>query len=709
MTSKPAPVAGLDQFEYRCGPFTLDVRDRTLRRDGVLLHLAPREYQIAECLFRNIGRSVPAEELALSVWGEVSVADNNLAKQISNLRKRLGKDAEGRPYVRSAGNQAYFVPLIAPPPDVTVPVALSPVQARRVPGPVLKAALVSAVAASALAVVIIHWESSSAGALPAFTQVALTGDSAAKSGPVFSDGSRIYFREGPESTAIWVTAPVTGGDPTPFSIPVPGAEILDVAPGGRMLLSTGGRNAHLVWLVKGNHSVPERLATAAGDTGAGKFSPDGTRIVLATEKAELTVDADTGAVLHRAPSPSPALWPQWTPDGRAFSFVRRPLQSGEEALITSSPDGASERVLYPQSVRRSLKDLVIAGWLGAGMLVVEGARNERRRLWAIQEHGGWFFHPSNRVSEIPGCDSKGATTADGAIYAVCDAERAELVARNPSGDWTPVNGGADAAEVDYSADGKQIAFTRTFDWTIWVAAADGSRARQIPAPGLEAHHPHWSPDSRRLAFMGFSVTGQAKVYLVDVSTTPPGPPEQVQLDGEQGVPTWSRDGNTLLWGELRRGQPAAAMSLHALDVTTRNTWVVPGSGNLWSPRWSRDGKHLLALSADSHQLFVADSDGSALPAGASAWRKVADLVNITSAGWALDSRSVVMLNQTFTPPKVSLLRFDLRTEKLTLEGDTTDLGRFGPPWIGVALDGRPLTLRRTLGQQVYRFTRQQGR
>jgi Tol biopolymer transport system component len=721
MTVNPAPVDVFGQPEYHSGPFTLNVRDRTLRRDGVLLHLTPREYQIAECLFRNPGRAVPAEEMLVTVWGTVSVGENNLARQISNLRKRLGKDADGQQYVRSAGNQAYFVPVFALPPDVpdgppprseegvpseVIGAMVPPMRPGNVRAAIAGVALVVAVVVAAAAVRIISNNTFIASVIPTFTQVALTHDSEPKSGPVFTDGSRVYFAGGPDSAAHWMTVPISGGDPSAFSMPVPGAKILDVAPGGRMLLITGGRNNQAIWILKDTHSAPERLPTVAQAAGAGRFSPDGKRILLVTDKAKLTMDARTGALLHRVPSTQFVLTPRWTPDGRAFTFARSPIQSGEETLVTSSPDGTKERILDSEGVPPSLKGLVIAGWLDTRTLIVEETRNDRTGLWAILEDTGGFFHGSNRVSEIPGCVSKGATTEGGAIYAVCDAERAELLARSPAGEWTPLNGGADATELDYSVDGKQIAFTRTSDWTVWTADADGSHARQIPTPGLEAHHPHWSPDLRRIAFMGISATGQAHVFFVDVSATPPGTPERVLMDGEQGVPTWSRDGKTLLWGDLRRGQPAATMSLHALDMTTRNTWAVPGSGNLWSPRWSRDGKHVLALSPDSHQLFVADSDGSALPQSASGWRKVADLPNITSATFAPDSRSIVMLNQTIAPSKVSLLRFDLRNEKLTLEGDATDFSWFGPPWIGVALDGRPLALRRTLGQQVYRFTRE---
>ena len=602
MTVNPAPVDGLDQAEYRCGPFTLDVRERTLRRDGVLLHVTPREYQIAECLFRNAGRAVPAEEMLLAVWGDVSVGDNNLAKQISNLRKRMGRDPDGRQYVRSAGNQAYFVPstdvplIAAPVPsgeDRATPAA-APMQPRRARAAIVGTALVLAAAGAVTAVRIINKDSSSTAVAPVFTQVALTADSAMKSGPVFSDGSRVYFKEGPDSSPNWMTVPVSGGDPLPFSIPVPGAEIRDVAPGGRMLLTTGSRNTGIVWIVKNTYSAPERLPIVAEGIGASRFSPDGTRILLMTKKVALTLDARTGAVVDRAPLHD-LVTPRWTLDGRSFAFARNPIQSGKETVVTSSLDGAKERVVYSQSIPRSLKAILVAGWLDAHTLVVEATRNERRRLWTISEGAGRLFPESDQAREIPGCASKGAATADGALYAVCDTERAELVARNPAGDWAPLHGGADATELDYSLDGKQIAFARTWDWTLWIAAADGSHARQIPAPGLEAHHPHWSPDARHLAFMGYSATGQANLFLVDVGAVTQGTPEQVLADGEQGAPTWSRDGKTLLWGELRRGQPATAMSLHAMDVKTRNTRVVPGSGGLWSPRWSRDGKHILAL------------------------------------------------------------------------------------------------------------------
>ena len=87
------------------------------------------------------------------------------------------------------------------------------------------------------------------------------------------------------------------------------------------------------------------------------FSPDGTRIVLATTLADVYVfDARTGLEIARTRSrnaPSPTLPFTWTPDGRALLVVQdhgvEVLQAsdGRRTRVIAGTDGLQQLVALP--------------------------------------------------------------------------------------------------------------------------------------------------------------------------------------------------------------------------------------------------------------------------------------------------------------------------------------------------------------------------
>ena len=73
--------------------------------------------------------------------------------------------------------------------------------------------------------------------------------------------------------------------------------------------------------------------------------------------------------------------------------------------------------------------------------------------------------------------------------------------------------------------------------------------------------------------------------------------------GNQGDPVWSPDASQLAFGGTGG---AGRIGIHILDFRTRQVSTLPGSDGLFSPRWTPDGRYLVALPSHSSGLMLFD-------------------------------------------------------------------------------------------------------
>ena len=93
------------------GPFRLDVRTRTLCREGVKVALGSRSLDILCALIGSRGNLITKDELMARVWPGLVVEDNTIQVHVSALRKALGEGDGGQRYILTVPGQGYrFVP-----------------------------------------------------------------------------------------------------------------------------------------------------------------------------------------------------------------------------------------------------------------------------------------------------------------------------------------------------------------------------------------------------------------------------------------------------------------------------------------------------------------------------------------------------------------------------------------------------------------------
>src|SRR3954447_1771200 len=92
---------------YAFGDFRLDAGERVLLGGRGVVPLTPKAFDTLLVLVENSGHVLGKEELMRKVWPDSFVEENNLAQNISMLRKALGEDAGGQKYIETVPKRGY--------------------------------------------------------------------------------------------------------------------------------------------------------------------------------------------------------------------------------------------------------------------------------------------------------------------------------------------------------------------------------------------------------------------------------------------------------------------------------------------------------------------------------------------------------------------------------------------------------------------------
>ncbi len=100
------PIRDNDEIEQP--PFRLNVRNRTLEKNGERVKLTPVEYAIVKLFMSNPGKSISREEILSSVWdkdyqGEVKIVDVNIRR----LRIKIEDDAQNPTFITTVWGYGY--------------------------------------------------------------------------------------------------------------------------------------------------------------------------------------------------------------------------------------------------------------------------------------------------------------------------------------------------------------------------------------------------------------------------------------------------------------------------------------------------------------------------------------------------------------------------------------------------------------------------
>src|SRR5678815_3424780 len=92
---------------YLFDSFRVDVAERLLFKENREVSLTPKVFDTLLVLLENSSHVMTKKELMQQVWPDSFVEENNLAQNISILRKALGKTHEGEDYIQTVPKRGY--------------------------------------------------------------------------------------------------------------------------------------------------------------------------------------------------------------------------------------------------------------------------------------------------------------------------------------------------------------------------------------------------------------------------------------------------------------------------------------------------------------------------------------------------------------------------------------------------------------------------
>ena len=295
--------------------------------------------------------------------------------------------------------------------------------------------------------------------------------------------------------------------------------------------------------------------------------------------------------------------------------------------------------------------------------------------------------PIDYFSPVPSLDSK-------KLFVIGDQRRGELTRYDmKTGQFVPYLSGISAEGVSFSSDGKWVAYLAFPEGTLWRMRIDGNERLQLTFSPLQAFQPYWSPDRKRIAFMGTEPGKSWQVYVVPAEG---GTPRMLSPeDRNHGDPSWSPDGLSLAFGAEPGLEPDNACGIFILDLKTNQISKVVGSERVFAPHWSPDGRYISAQTSDELKQTLFDFKTER-------WQELTGGGPMGCPNWSQDGKYVYY--DAGTGDQAGFYRVRVSDHKVERVADLGDvrraLGSLGT-WAGLSPDDSPLLLRDTGTQEIY--------
>jgi Tol biopolymer transport system component len=540
-----------------------------------------------------------------------------------------------------------------------------------------------------MALMAYHWASTSpTPEVSHYTQLTHDGEGKFLVG---TDGSRLYLGVGALTAPGIAQMPVSGGDPV--RIPIPSANALPVAlsPDDTELLAIERQVADdefpaRLWRLPTANGPPHRVGNVLATDAT--WSPDGAMLAYCV-RGDLFLSASDGTGARKLVSLKGIIHaPQFSPDGTKLRFTRQDLTNASRSLWEVTVEGKHLHPLLPGWHQPSTD--ANGKWTADGKFFLFQAEGQ---IWALPEKTGLFGRMNGKPVQLTSSPIPLASplpSKDGKKLFVVGSTSHGMLSRYDRnlGQFLPFLSGLSAENTTFSKDGKWIAYVTYPTGNLWRSRVDGSDRLQLTDSLIYPLLPRWSPDGKQIAFWGYQTGTVDEIYVVPANGGTPQPlvPGNSVARRE---PNWSPNGDRILFEEVA---PNAPPVLRLLDLQSRRISSVPGSLGYGSPRWSPDGRHILAVNKHERKMVLFDFQTGK-------WSDLSEKT-IDFPNWSRDGNYVYFLHY---PENPALLRIRINDRKVEQVADLKGFlaTGFWGFWLGLDPEDSPLMLRDAGTQDVY--------
>jgi Tol biopolymer transport system component/DNA-binding winged helix-turn-helix (wHTH) protein len=600
---------------FRVGDWLVEPTLNSLSRSDTTVHVEPKAMQVLVCLAEQRGKVTSKDRLLHSVWPGTFVTEDVLTRAISALRHALGDDPKSPQFIQTIPKSGYrLVANVTPASDPAVDTAAATSSGSRVRATRHRAAAL--IAAALAAVLFAGWSGGTWRWLWPQAAVVSGWRPLTSSGQVMfpnrylmefpglaSDGARVYFSQGgggPSWGEKLAQVPLAGGTIATVSTPFRRQTVHHISPDGSKLLlrqhTTGfGVDAREgpLWALPLAEQGPLRLGDVLAHDAA--WSSNGRQLAFANGEALYVAEWDGSHPRKLTSLPGRAYWIRWAPDDSALRFTLTDTRSST-SLWEVLPDGTGPRRLL--SDWHGDAQPCCGEWSPDGRhFLFLAYKDGRSDIWVRREsHRSWRTEP----------DPVRLTSGPLNVYSVIfsrDGERLFAVGAQAQGRLVKFNlvtrqvepFVVDAGQVAFSPDRQWIAYVASSDGTLWRSRVNGTEALQLTTPSLQVGWPSWSPDGKQVAFIGHGRGRPYKLYVVPSSGG--GVLQLLSGDRQEIDPSWSPDGTAIMFGRPPDvlAEPGMPKAIYVLNLKSGKTTTLPGSDDMFGPRWTPDGRFVVAM------------------------------------------------------------------------------------------------------------------
>jgi Tol biopolymer transport system component len=520
---------------------------------------------------------------------------------------------------------------------------------------------------------------------------------------LLSDDSHVYVTEWPAAHHVIAKVSLQGSDrsivPSPFS----NLQALDLSPDRTKLLVSpiqGGSGDNEFWTLPIASGSPERVGNLTGRDAT--WSGDGQHLAFG-KGSVLYLASSTGTRVRELFTASGSVFaPRFSPDGQRIRFTVGDAAQSATSLWEIGHDGSNPHALLANWQNGSTA--CCGSWTADGRYyifqVTQSAPTTITTLWALPDSGRSADEGMSALIQLtsgPMSFGNASPARDNKKIWAIGVQPAGEAVKYDSGKkkFVPLVSGVSATDLDFSPDGKWVTYVAIPEGTLWRCRADGTGRLQLTSASERAALPHWSPDGKQIAYVRMEAGKPWRISIIPVGG---GTSQDILVESRSQVDVnWSSDGSRIMFGYLH---DAEGINIRIVDLKTHKTVTVPGSGGLFSPRWSPDGRYIAALSPDFTKVMLFDFEHQKWttwltePAGA-----------VSYPVWSADGKYLYFDDLVTDEEAIRRVKVgESQTERVfVLEGIERYPGPFGL-WSGRTADGSWMFVRDRSTQEVYRLS-----